>query len=59
LPVLAEGVETEEQRGFLAHEGCDEIQGYLIGRPQPIAAYADILGRAPVRNAKVAMAATR
>src|SRR5664279_3844397 len=45
VPVLAEGVETEEQLKFLAAEGCDEIQGYLIGRPQPIADYADIVGR--------------
>jgi EAL domain-containing protein (putative c-di-GMP-specific phosphodiesterase class I) len=39
-------VETEEQLKFLAAEGCDEIQGYLIGRPQPIADYADVVGRA-------------
>ena len=38
LPVIAEGVETEEQRTFLANEGC-EIQGFLIGRPQPIDRY--------------------
>ncbi len=46
VPVTAEGVETEEQFKFLAAEGCNEIQGYLIGRPQPIAEYADIVGRA-------------
>jgi diguanylate cyclase (GGDEF)-like protein len=45
VPVLAEGVETEEQLKFLAVEGCDEIQGYLIGRPQPIADYAELVGR--------------
>ena len=45
LPVLAEGVETEAQRAFLAAEACDEIQGYLIGRPQPIEAYAETVGR--------------
>ena len=39
LPVLAEGVETEEQLAFLAKESCDEIQGYLIGRPLPIEDY--------------------
>ena len=42
MPVIAEGVETEGEREFLRHEGCQEIQGYLIGRPQPIDTYADI-----------------
>jgi diguanylate cyclase (GGDEF)-like protein/PAS domain S-box-containing protein len=45
LPVLAEGVETKEQLAFLAREGCDEVQGYLIGRPRPIAEYASVLAR--------------
>jgi EAL domain-containing protein (putative c-di-GMP-specific phosphodiesterase class I) len=45
LPVLAEGVETADQHAVLARESCDDIQGYLIGRPQPIAAYADAVGR--------------
>jgi diguanylate cyclase (GGDEF)-like protein len=43
LPVIAEGVETEEQLAFLAKEGCDEVQGYLIGRPQPIAHYRQVV----------------
>jgi diguanylate cyclase (GGDEF)-like protein/PAS domain S-box-containing protein len=46
LPVVAEGVETEEQLRFLASENCNEIQGYLVGRPQPIDDYAEIIGRA-------------
>ncbi|MCA9503019.1 MAG: EAL domain-containing protein [Myxococcales bacterium] len=35
LPVLAEGVENEEQLDFLVSQGCAEIQGYLLGRPAP------------------------
>jgi diguanylate cyclase (GGDEF)-like protein/PAS domain S-box-containing protein len=46
LPVVAEGVETEEQRQFLASENCSEIQGYFVGRPKPIDEYAEIVGRA-------------
>ena len=40
MPVIAEGVETEREREFLMREGCREIQGYLIGRPEPIAYYS-------------------
>ena len=48
VPVSAEGVETEEQLKFLANEGCNEIQGYLLGKPKPIAEHAELVGRAPV-----------
>lgn len=46
VPVVAEGVETAEQLTFLMIEGCDEVQGYLIGRPGPIASYGEWIGRA-------------
>ena len=35
LRLVAEGVETESHREFFQKEGCDEIQGYLIGWPMP------------------------
>jgi EAL domain-containing protein (putative c-di-GMP-specific phosphodiesterase class I) len=56
LPVLAEGVETEEQRAFLAKEGCTEIQGYLIGRPQPIAHYSHLVTDSVSEEVLVALA---
>jgi len=35
LQIIAEGVETEEQRIFLKNEGCEEVQGFLYSRPVP------------------------
>ncbi len=43
LSVIAEGVETQAQLAFLAAEDCDEVQGYFIGRPAPISAYAALV----------------
>ena len=40
IPVLAEGVETREQLELLKIEQCDEVQGYLFGRPQAGPAFA-------------------
>jgi len=39
LDVIAEGVETQEQRDFLAREGCLSYQGYLFSRPLPLAQF--------------------
>ena len=45
MSIVAEGVETQEQLTFLAQEGCDAVQGYLLGKPAPIAQYAALVGR--------------
>jgi len=39
LEVIAEGVETDEQRAMLTQRGCGNFQGYLFGRPVPIEAF--------------------
>ncbi|MDR2189589.1 MAG: EAL domain-containing protein [Azonexus sp.] len=43
LEVVAEGVEKESQRDYLRRHGCDVLQGYLFGRPQPAADLARLL----------------
>lgn len=35
IPVLAEGIETKAHLDFLKEEGCDEAQGFFLGRPMP------------------------
>jgi EAL domain-containing protein (putative c-di-GMP-specific phosphodiesterase class I) len=37
LEVVAEGVETQEQRQFLTQEHCSTIQGYVVAQPMPAA----------------------
>jgi len=43
LKIIAEGVETEQQRDFLRDEGCDLLQGYLYGRPMVAAEIGRLL----------------
>ncbi|MGO9316851.1 MAG: PAS domain S-box protein [Terracidiphilus sp.] len=43
ISVIAEGVETEEQRGYLAALGCHSFQGYLFSRPLPLAKFEAFL----------------
>ncbi len=63
LPVLAEGVETDAELQFLRDENCDEVQGYLLGRPAAIGSFrslthgdvaADVSEDIPVPQAKIA-----
>ncbi len=41
--IVAEGVETAEQAMFLKDHGCDECQGYYLGRPMPEARFEAVL----------------
>jgi diguanylate cyclase (GGDEF)-like protein/PAS domain S-box-containing protein len=55
VPVLAEGVETEQQREFLFEVGCSAIQGYLSGKPLPAKSYGHLLfADAPAARVPVA-----
>lgn len=51
LSVLAEGVETEQQRAFLERHGCDAWQGYLCSAPLPADQIPALLERHDVRDA--------
>ncbi|MGE5476001.1 MAG: EAL domain-containing protein [Bacteroidales bacterium] len=52
MKTIAEGVETEVQAALLAKHGCDEIQGYMIGRPLPVAEFVNFARNydASIRN---------
>ncbi|MGQ0701849.1 MAG: putative bifunctional diguanylate cyclase/phosphodiesterase [Gemmatimonadales bacterium] len=43
LEVVAEGIETREQAGFLRAKGCPKGQGYFLGRPMPVEAFSDLV----------------
>jgi EAL domain-containing protein (putative c-di-GMP-specific phosphodiesterase class I) len=49
LRVIAEGVETEAQLGFLRRHGCMAYQGYLFSKPVPIEAFEALLGTTAIR----------
>ncbi|RHW19386.1 EAL domain-containing protein [Sphingomonas gilva] len=52
IPVLAEGIETDEQLSVLIREGCDEVQGFLLGHPAPMPVTGAI-GATPAADEKV------
>jgi diguanylate cyclase (GGDEF)-like protein/PAS domain S-box-containing protein len=56
LPIVAEGVENNAQLAFLTREACNEVQGYLIGRPEPIETYSGLVGRAAPSPGSLALA---
>lgn len=43
LNVIAEGVETKEQRQILLNKGCEHFQGYLFSKPVPISKFDELL----------------
>jgi diguanylate cyclase (GGDEF)-like protein/PAS domain S-box-containing protein len=43
LSVIAEGVETEEQRQLLLYDGCTNFQGYLFSKPLPLEEFEALL----------------
>ncbi len=51
MKVLAEGVETDEQRVLLRLAGCDEMQGFLFSKPRPAEAIDKLMARSPAGRA--------
>jgi EAL domain-containing protein (putative c-di-GMP-specific phosphodiesterase class I) len=50
VKTLAEGVETQEQLDILIKLGCDQVQGYLLGRPVPAAVFEEMFIQTPAAS---------
>jgi EAL domain-containing protein (putative c-di-GMP-specific phosphodiesterase class I) len=51
LEIVAEGVEHEAQRNFLIHGGCSSLQGFLLGRPLPMAEFEHLYSASGIGHA--------
>ena len=54
IEVVAEGVETADQRDHLVAEGCTEMQGFYFSRPAPIESFEQVLQE---RNGRIVQGA--
>ena len=55
IDVIAEGVETEDQRAFLAHAGCTAYQGYLFSTPVSLEEFGNIVLNGNFLHARIAL----
>jgi diguanylate cyclase len=59
LRIVAEGVETSEQRGFLTRLGCNSLQGYLFGKPMAADQFARLATGAESKGQVIEMHAAK
>ena len=50
MEVVAEGVETQGQYNFLRAQGCDTVQGFLLGRPMPVELIGPLLEKSEIAH---------